>query len=66
MLNKDFYDRKTIESSLNDFRGVMSATIKEDQKSITIILKDVKDGSGRVKEEFCNYVFAMMKNRGIV
>ncbi len=59
-LNNKFYDKKVVEDSLKDFKGVCEGNILN--KEIEIELKprgDVKN----LQEEFCNYVLGMMKNK---
>jgi len=65
-LNKSFYDMEAVRISLLDFKDVLSGDVKGGGETIRVVLKDVKGDAENVKNEFCNYILAVMKNRGVV
>lgn len=62
-LNKNFYSIDAIKEALKDFKGVCKGKILNDK--IKIELKP-KGNVKKIKEEFCNYVLALMKNKTLV
>ena len=59
-LNKDFYDPDAIQEALDKFADICSGTILN--KDIEVVLYN-EHGVPMIKEEFCNYVIGLMKNK---
>jgi len=61
-LNNKFYSEKAISSTIEAYKDVCQAKLREDKKSIVIIdlKKDIDEET--FKGEFCNYCLGMMKN----
>jgi hypothetical protein len=62
-LNKNFYDRKSVEEALFDFGEICEGKIVSDE--IEVLLSPGEDIEN-ISEEFCNYVLGLMKNNAIV
>ncbi len=62
-LNKDFYDKMTIEEALRDFEEVCNGKILNDDIEIEL---EAKEENKNLKQEFCNYVLGLMKNKIMV
>jgi len=62
-LNKKFYNKKVVEEALNDFKGVCSGKILNNDIEVEL---SPKEGVVRLKEEFSNYVLGLMKNKTLV
>jgi hypothetical protein len=62
-LNKDFYDETVIEEALKDFKGVCNGKKLNDNIEIEL---EVKENNENLKQEFCNYVLGLMKNKIMV
>jgi hypothetical protein len=62
-LNKRFYDEKAIREALNDFKEVCNGKILNDKIEIEL---EPKEDIKVLKEEFCNYVLGLMKNKNAV
>ncbi|MCK4521740.1 MAG: HxsD-like protein [Nanoarchaeota archaeon] len=63
LLNKEFYNKESVKEALNDFKGICRGKILNN--SIEIELKP-KEDIKQLKEEFCNYVLGLMKNKTLV
>lgn len=62
-LNNKFYNKGIVEEVLNDFKEVCNGKIVNNEIEIELEPKeDIKE----LKEEFCNYVLGLMKNKIIV
>ena len=65
-LNRQFYDLDSIKQGINDFSALCSGSVKDADK-IEIVLNVTSDANiGILGYEFCNYVFALMKNTNVV
>lgn len=62
-LNKRFYDEKTINEALDDFKEVCSGKIANGK--FQIILQP-KEDIENLDLEFANYILGLMKNKTIV
>jgi hypothetical protein len=62
-LNKDFYNKQAIEEALNDFEGVCKGKILNEDMEVELQLKEENKN---IKQEFCNYVLGLMKNKIMV
>lgn len=62
-LNNKFYDKNAVQEAITDFEEVCEGKIVDD--SIEVELKP-KEDVDNLKEEFCNYVLGLMKNRILV
>lgn len=62
-LNKEFYDEESIGEALRDFDGVCEGRIIDDSIEVEL---EPKEEVEQLKEEFCNYVLGLMKNRTLV
>lgn len=62
-LNNKFYNKEVIEEALNDFKEVCHGKILSED--IEVELKPKEDVE-QLKEEFCNYVLGLMKNKMLV
>jgi len=72
-LNKKFYDIETAKEAAGDFSKICRCRIFDYQNDDIVIeltpkgkLERKKDGSLPLKEEFCNYVLGLMKNKTLV
>ncbi|MFH1511191.1 MAG: HxsD-like protein [Candidatus Woesearchaeota archaeon] len=59
-LNKSFYTAEAVEEALKDFSGVCRGRAKND-----LIDVELESDKETVCCEFCNYVLALMKHRGM-
>ena len=65
-LNKDFYNRESINKTVKDFSNICDTIVKENG-NFRIILKPKEEvDSNELVNEFCNYVLAIMKNNSMV
>lgn len=62
-LNKSFYDKESIKDAIVDFKGICNGKILNDNIEIELIQKEEVEN---LKEEFCNYVLGLMKNRALI
>ncbi len=62
-LNNEFYNKGIVKEALKDFKGVCEGKILNN--NIEVELKP-KEEIKYLKEEFCNYVLGLMKNKSIV
>jgi hypothetical protein len=62
--NSKFYKKEAIEAALKDFIEVCEGKILNNKIDVELTPKqEIKEP---LKEEFCNYVLGMMKNKGLV
>lgn len=66
ILNSDFYDETAVRTALDDFKGMLTGSVSKNGKSIIIKFSKVEGDREKVKNEFCNYILALMKNIGLV
>ncbi len=68
-LNNKLYNKTIVNEALNDFKEVCEGKIlnsnSNNNKDIEIELNP-KEDIQKLKEEFCNYVLGLMKNKVIV
>jgi hypothetical protein len=62
-LNRKFYSETAVREALNDFKHVCKGRIVSEAMAIEIL---PKDNVPFLKEEFYNYVLALMKNKALV
>lgn len=62
-LNNKFYSREAIEEALKDFKEVCQGKIINDLIEVEL---ESKKEFRNLKEEFCNYVLGLMKNKALV
>lgn len=62
-LNKEFYDEDVIKEALKDFEEVCEGKIINNDIEVEL---GPKEDTSNLKEEFCNYVLGLMKNKGLV
>lgn len=62
-LNKEFYNKEIVKEALDDFKDVCNGKILNEGMEIEL---EPKEGIGNLKEEFCNYVLGLMKNKMMV
>ena len=62
-LNSNFYDRGSIEEALRDFKDVCSGSILDNSFEIEL---EPREEADKLKEEFCNYILGLMKNKTLV
>ena len=62
-LNNKFYNKGAVAEALDDFKGVCKGKILNNR--IDVQLKP-KRNVKNIKEEFCNYVLGLMKNKTLV
>ncbi len=61
--NRNFYNLKSIEKAIHDYKGLADFDIEVGKKNIKVDLKNIDPESRNViKEEFCNYVLGLIKN----
>ena len=66
-LNKKFYNEDAIKEALKDFNEVCCGDYKKIKGKFLITLKSKNEKhSELLKDEFCNYVLALMKNKALV
>ena len=61
-LNSKFYSKEAVEEALKDFKGVCEGKILNDDMEIELKPKEEIE---KLKEEFCNYVLGLMKNKAL-
>ena len=62
-LNSKFYNLGAVKEALRDFREVCQGKILDNSIELELIPKeDIKN----LKDEFCNYVLGLMKNKMLV
>ena len=60
--NKNFYNLKAIKVTAQAFQGLADLEISSGKKEVRVKLKNIHPQVREViREEFCNYVLAMMK-----
>lgn len=64
-LTSKIYDRESIEQALKDYAEVCEGRLVDDSFTVELLPKRGYEKEP-VKEEFCNYVLGLMKNRGVV
>jgi hypothetical protein len=62
-LNAKFYDVDSVKEALNDFGEICEGKILNKNIDVELI---IKESVPNLKEEFCNYVLGLMKNKIIV
>lgn len=62
-LNRKFYSIEAVKETLKDFRRVCKGRVLNDKIEIELCLRE---DTQQLKEEFCNYVLGMMKNKSLV
>jgi len=62
-LNRKFYSIEAVKETLKDFREVCKGKVLNDKIEIELYLRE---DTQQLKEEFCNYVLGMMKNKSLV
>jgi len=62
-LNRKFYSIEAVKETLKDFRRVCKGKVLNDKIEIELYLRE---DTQQLKEEFCNYVLGMMKNKSLV
>ena len=62
-LNKDFYNKGAIEEAMDDFKEVCKGKIINEDIEIEL---QPKEKTKNLKQEFCNYVLGLMKNKTMV
>ena len=60
-LNAEFYDKSVIDEALRDFKEICDGEIIN--KEFEIELEQKAELDTPLKEEFCNYVLGLMKNK---
>jgi hypothetical protein len=67
LLKKSFYDLNAVKEALEDFKEVCEGKIINKKSQIEINLKPKnKDFNNILRNEFCNYVLGLMKNKALV
>ena len=65
--NKKFYSIDAVEEAIADFSEICRASIIEnDDDKIVVELDSKHEFDAPLKEEFCNYVLGLLKNKGLV
>jgi len=59
-LNNKFYDKETVKEALKAFEDVCKGNIIDDAIEVELEADD------KLKDEFCNYVLGLMKNKNLV
>ncbi|MBT3303698.1 hypothetical protein HN592_05190 [Candidatus Woesearchaeota archaeon] len=54
--NKEFYSENTLKKALDDFKEVLTGTVKNNMMMINLKVSDEI-----IPYEFCNYVFSLTK-----
>ena len=62
-LNNEFYNEESVREALKDFDGVCEGRILDDSIEVEL---EPKEETENLKEEFCNYVLGLMKNKTAV
>ena len=62
-LNNKFYSKEAIEEALKDFKEICKGRILNDGIEVEL---EPKEEVKLLKEEFCNYVLGLMKNKTLV
>ena len=62
--NSEIYDEEIIRQSITDFGNVLAGKISRKGKIINVSLSKIKGNQEEMRNEFCNYVLAAMKNSG--
>jgi hypothetical protein len=63
--NSKFYDLDSIKESINDFKEICSGEAVNKNMEIIVTLNPRQD-TPNLKNEFCNYVLGLMKNKCLV
>lgn len=63
-LNKLFYQKKEVEQAIKDFSHIGNFSLEEKEGELIIKIKDNKEFPF-LKEEFCNYIIGLMKNKTV-
>jgi len=64
--NKKFYSIDAVEEAIADFSEICRASIIENDDKIVVELDSKHEFDSPLKEEFCNYVLGLLKNKGLV
>ena len=65
--NKKFYSIDAVEEAISDFSEICRASIiVNDDDKIVVELDPKHELEAPLKEEFCNYVLGLLKNKGLV
>ena len=62
-LNNKFYNKEAIKKAIDDFEGVCDGKILNNSIEIQL---NPKEDIQEIKEEFCNYVLGLMKNKILI
>lgn len=62
-LNKKFYNKEIVKEALDDFKKVCEGKILNDNIEVEL---EPKENVEMLREEFCNYVLGLMKNKVLV
>ena len=63
ILNNKFYNKEIVKVALKNFKGVCKGKILNDNIDVKL---ETKEDTPKLKEEFCNYVLGLMKNKTLV
>lgn len=67
VFNKSFYNTPAIEDALDAFRDICTGELQDKEAQITVILTPKSNNNpDELKNEFCNYVLALMKNKSLM
>lgn len=62
-LNKKFYNKGVVKEALEDFKNVCNGKVLNDKIEVEL---EPREEVRMLKEEFCNYVLGLMKNKTLV
>ena len=62
--NSEIYDQETITQSITDFGKILTGKVSCEGKIIKVSLSNIKGNQEEIRNEFCNYILASMKNSG--
>ncbi len=66
-LNKKFYNEDAVKEALKDFEKVCCGNYRKIKGKFLITLRPKSEKHFELlKDEFCNYVLALMKNKALV
>jgi len=61
--NKKFYNLRAIRTAVRAYKNLGDFSIQNNKNTIKVTIKNIdKDVKNIIKDEFCNYVLAEMKN----
>lgn len=65
--NKKFYSIDAVDEAIADFSEICRArVIENNDDKIVVELDSKQEFDAPLKEEFCNYVLGLLKNKGLV